>query len=503
MPDIKLPLTDKDVLGLPYAAEGQYKARDLDLGGFYVLVGKQSKSFMVAGDLRSGGLRQRTVRMKIDDVGALTCRDARARARVLLGQLADGVDPRPKAELVASGASQTPAATGPTLQEAWERYRISHLVRKGRSENTIKGYRDHVQRLFADWLQLPLEQFGSDPKALADRHELITKEHGPTIANGAMRTFRAVYNHACKTAPKLPVRNPVFAVDWNPEARRNTSLGAEDLPAWFEQLARLENPIRREFHLLTLLSGSRPDALQRAKPDHLDLRRRVLHFPKPKGGEGKAFDIPLSRQMIRSIVRLIRMGRLLYPETSDDWLFPSDAASGRIMEHKEDRQRLSRYGNDLRQTFRTMGKAAGVPDLDTKLLMNHALSGDVNAGYITRSKLMEDYLRRQQQAISDFIFDRLAPAGAEPAAPISDRLLRSSRRQLTVMLSETPDEVRRKSAARSVLRKLEIQAARCAVQGLPTAVLAPPSRRRVGTQGRPRHADATATSFERRRAASS
>ena len=500
MPDIKLPLTDKNVVGLPFAAEGQYKARDLDLGGFYVLVGKQSKSFMIAGDLRSGGVRQRTVRMKIDDVGALTCRDARARAKVLLGQLADGVDPRPQVEQIASRFSKTPAAAGPTLQDAWERYRVSHLMRKGRSENTIKGYQDHVKRLFADWLHLPLEQFGSDPKALADRHELITKEHGPTIANGAMRTFRAVYNHACKTAPKLPARNPVFAVDWNPESRRNTALGGDDLPAWFEQLARLENPIRREFHLLTLLSGSRPDALKRAKPEHLDLRRRVLHFPKPKGGEAKAFDIPLSRQMIRSIVRLIRMGRLLYPDASDDWLFPSDAATRRVMEHKEDRERLSRYGNDLRQTFRTMGKAAGVPDLDTKLLMNHALSGDVNAGYITRSKLMEDYLRRQQQTISDFIFERLAPVSGEPSAQVSNCLLRSSRRQLTALLNEAPDDARRRSAARSVLRKLEIQAARCSVQGLPTAVLAPPSRRSRGTQGKQNRGQGAAASATRFRA---
>lgn len=194
------------------------------------------------------------------------------------------------------------------------------------------------------------------------------------------------------------------------------------------------------------------------------------------------------------------MGRLLYPDASDDWLFPSDAATRRVMEHKEDRERLSRYGNDLRQTFRTMGKAAGVPDLDTKLLMNHALSGDVNAGYITRSKLMEDYLRRQQQTISDFIFERLAPVSGEPSAQVSNCLLRSSRRQLTALLNEAPDDARRRSAARSVLRKLEIQAARCSVQGLPTAVLAPPSRRSRGTQGKQNRGQGAAASATRFRA---
>jgi hypothetical protein len=38
--------------------------------------------------------------------------------------------------------------------------------------------------------------------------------------------------------------------------------------------------------------------------------------------------------------------------------------------------------------------------------MNHAIPG-VNAGYITRYKLLEDHLRSQQQAISSVIFSAL------------------------------------------------------------------------------------------------
>jgi hypothetical protein len=38
--------------------------------------------------------------------------------------------------------------------------------------------------------------------------------------------------------------------------------------------------------------------------------------------------------------------------------------------------------------------------------MNHSLPG-VNAGYITRHKLLEDHLRRQQQAISSAVFAAL------------------------------------------------------------------------------------------------
>jgi hypothetical protein len=61
-------------------------------------------------------------------------------------------------------------------------------------------------------------------------------------------------------------------------------------------------------------------------------------------------------------------------------------------------------GNELRQTYRTVAQAAGIADLDIHLLMNHSVPG-VNAGYITRSKLLSDHLRHQQETISRKIAD--------------------------------------------------------------------------------------------------
>jgi hypothetical protein len=45
---------------------------------------------------------------------------------------------------------------------------------------------------------------------------------------------------------------------------------------------------------------------------------------------------------------------------------------------------------------------AGVSELDMHLLMNHSLPG-VNAGYLTRHRLLGDHLRKQQQAISSTV----------------------------------------------------------------------------------------------------
>jgi integrase len=396
----RLPLSEKAIIALRLAPNGQHVIRDTELPGFFLIVGKRRKTFMAQGDLRANG-RRKSVRVKIGEVGQIKTREARAKAKEILGSIGKGVDPRPKADSAEPGESgvKLTNSTGPTLRAAWSRYRDSHLQRKGRSDGTIENYRDHVERLMVDWLDQPLSVLGNDPSLVASRHEKITAENGPYIANGCMRSLRALYNHARKTARSLPAENPVIAVDWNAEKRRNTGLGLSDLLPWIEQLRTLDNPVRREFHLFLLLSGSRPDALKRARIEHVNFGSRVLHLPKPKGGEAKAFDIPLSRAMVRSLVRVIRLGALLFPTQSRKWLFPAESASGHLAEHKEDRATLSRWGNELRQTYRTVAQATGIVDLDIHLLMNHSIPG-VNAGYITRNKLLGDHLRQQQGMIS-------------------------------------------------------------------------------------------------------
>ncbi len=418
MAGVRVHLTDKEVLRLPVPDKGWYLARDAELKGFFVVVGRKTKTFTVQGDLRVGATRQ-TIRVAVGEATAMSTRDARAIAKRYLSQIAQGEHPRPETaakRAMAKSADEAPAVAPPgavTLKQAWERYRDAHMVRKGRSRGTIENYRDHVERVLADWSDLSLQELATNPARVASKHDEITTANGPYIANGSMRTLRAIYNHAQKTNHDLPARNPVSAVDWNVEQRRDTALGAADLTGWFAELAALDNPIRREFHLFTLLSGCRPGALKVAKPEHIHLDRRILHIPKPKGGAKKAFDIPLSREMILCLVRAMRFSRQMHPDRADQWVFAAASDEGHLVEQKEERDVLSKWGNDLRQSFRTLAQTAGVSEFDARLLMNHALPG-VNAGYITRHKLLENHLRSQQQAVSRVL---MAPAHAALRQP--------------------------------------------------------------------------------------
>ncbi|WP_331326948.1 hypothetical protein [Methylobacterium fujisawaense] len=119
----------------------------------------------------------------------------------------------------------------------------------------------------------------------------------------------------------------------------------------------------------------------------------VVVLQCPADGAKTAFDIPLSRSMVRSILRAILAGRMLHPDKAEFRLFQADSAAGHMTEHKEKRDILSEWGNELRQSCRTLAQPAGVPELDGHLLMNRSLSEVERQLHYTRSAAREPLAR--------------------------------------------------------------------------------------------------------------
>jgi integrase len=101
------------------------------------------------------------------------------------------------------------------------------------------------------------------------------------------------------------------------------------------------SPARRDLHLFMLLTGMRRTATCQALAAHVDLQAAALHVPRPKGGEDRAFDVPLSTPL----VDLLRH-RLAENEAIDrgtPWLFPSiTGKGGHMMETGEGARRPTR-----------------------------------------------------------------------------------------------------------------------------------------------------------------
>ncbi|MDP3856119.1 Arm DNA-binding domain-containing protein, partial [Phenylobacterium sp.] len=114
----QLLLTDKAIIRLPFATSGQYKARDTELGGFFVQVGKRSKTYMVEGEFWRHGVREIRAQIKLGEFGDITTREARTKAKEALASIARGERP---------GEAAKPRPGAITLRGAWERYRDAHL----------------------------------------------------------------------------------------------------------------------------------------------------------------------------------------------------------------------------------------------------------------------------------------------------------------------------------------------------------------------------------------
>jgi Arm DNA-binding domain len=152
MTDIRITLSDKAIAQLPTPEDGWYLARDTELKGFFVVVGKRKRTLTVQGDLRQRGKRASSVRVSIGDASELTTRAARAIAKEYLAQISKGQHPKARLDGKAGQAETdaNSAVAAATLRQAWQRYLEAHLIRKSRSEKTINGYRDELSLIFGD-----------------------------------------------------------------------------------------------------------------------------------------------------------------------------------------------------------------------------------------------------------------------------------------------------------------------------------------------------------------
>lgn len=381
-----------------------YAWRDEVVRGLMVVFNAKSKTYKVQRDLygeRGVDGRKRLVgtrKVALGTTDELSLEDARDGARGVIAAFKRGEDPRrPKVDRRAL-----------TLRQAWESYR-DERVRLGRSPRTIAGYEYDLTHYLSDWLDRPLRAIGEDREGVDGRHVLLTHRNGPYTANATMRILRAVYRSRLRKDPTLPP-NPVEAVTFNRESPRSNVV--DDLPAWWARVQSLPNPVRRDLHTFTLLTGMRRTAACGARFEHLDEGAGFLRVPSPKGGTERAFDLPLSAFLTdllrnrRAENRAMLEAMLGRAPTSDEaaWVFPARLRDGSIGPVSEPKESGLPPLHTLRHTYATAAKAAGLPELDIKLLLNHKLPG-VTGGYIHGTAL-GDHLRECQERVTAFLMAR-------------------------------------------------------------------------------------------------
>ena len=409
----RILITDAAVRREPFADDKPRIVRDAKVAGLHLWIGKRTKTFRYQYEAaRESGQRGATRVIWLGEHPHHGADEARAKAldiqaRRVRGESIDRID---------HVAADAPSAL--SFREAWEHYKAA-ITKDGKSSRTVADYQDKFDRHLKLWHERPLASI---------TREEVTKEHaavtervrksragskyvsGKYAANGTMRLARALWNFAKDEleTPGLPERNPFRSGKlYHKERARETGMGAQDLAAWWKQVQALPNPIRREMHLFMLLSGLRRADVLTARWDHLDRKRKALRIPSPKGGESRAFELPLSGPMLRCLHRVEEAGVTFFPKEAGTWIFP--ASNGHVAEVKEEgRHKVSHTGHALRHSFRTLAAAAGIDRLRVKILMNHAIDRDVTDAYANVPALF-GALMEAQERISGFVVANLIP----------------------------------------------------------------------------------------------
>lgn len=220
-------------------------------------------------------------------------------------------------------------------------------------------------------------------------------DRGPTAANHAGRLLRTVYNYAAKRLDDLPP-NPCIAIEWFPEREQRDVIAPCDLPGWWAQVARLDNPVRAAYWRFLLFSGLRKS--DAASIRWVEVSPTGIHRPNPKGGITRAFTVPMTRQLQGILDDARAAGAVLHP--GSEWVFPASSASGHLA-HLVEKAFPKITPHDLRRTYATACIEAGIDPYTVKLLLNHTPDkSDVTARYVRPSVI---HIARAAERVADHL----------------------------------------------------------------------------------------------------
>lgn len=382
---------------------------DTELRGFGVIARAGSSSFIVLRDVN-----RKPKKVTIGRLGVFTVTEARKAARELIVQMANGIDPNQERERRRQEAEKA-REEGVTLKEA-----VAIHVADMRAEQCAPESIAFIER---DFLRLYVPDIANQPLASLSRiacrelHAKLTTDRGPATANRVVKTLRAVYRSAARVYESLPTV-PTIAVKFHKMKRRRSPIAWAELPSWWATVESLKNPVRRDVQRLLLLTGLRSTDGKTIRWEHIDFEAGTLHRPKPKGGEDRAFTIPLCSYVLDMLKRRKEENEQRFP--GSPWVFPVHRRRqlvSHIIEVDEQREvdgkRLRGFipsPHRLRDTFLSAAHDCNVSPLDQKALANHALpSSDITEGYI-RPGL--EHLREVAERIAAFLLGKAGQRSA-------------------------------------------------------------------------------------------
>ena len=136
------------------------------------------------------------------------------------------------------------------------------------------------------------------PEAVQSEAQLIAwyRAWKPKYAAGTMRVLRAVINTAMRLDETLG-KNPVDVLKLpSPKVRKVAPL---DLAEWWTRVEAL-SPVRRDYHIASLLTGARRGSLCPVRRADVDLDKQVLTFEHQKTSDEPLL-FPVGRRLASAL----------------------------------------------------------------------------------------------------------------------------------------------------------------------------------------------------------
>jgi integrase len=241
-------------------------------------------------------IRGKQVNLEIGDASILSLADARAKAKRLLGQIAEGIDPREAKQEAVKVASETVAVVA---RRFVERHAKAHTRRWEETERQIE------KEIIPVWGRRPISSIGrADVAALIDG---IADRGAPVMANRVFATARKMFSWACERGTMESSPFDRLKAAPAPETKRDRTHNDAELALIWEASGALGYPFG-PLVLLLILTGCRREEVAGMRWSELHADRSLWVVPAERVKNGIQHSIPLSswaRSIIAELPRFI------------------------------------------------------------------------------------------------------------------------------------------------------------------------------------------------------
>lgn len=359
---------------------------------------------------RVGGKNRRVT---IGSAELLSCDDARRRAKVVLLDMSDGVDPRVKSTIDLARAA--------TLSEVTTDYLTHRKTRNG-------PLRPASKKNIAYSIFVTLKDWNAAPVANISRDMCITRfrelsERAPTQTNQTFRNLQAILNWAREKyvdaegsytiLPVNPVKQMIKSglVQWNPTKPCVSRIPKDKVGDVWKLLESLSDQqyyprstaISADLLMFILLTGARIGEATHLRWEDVHLNADLPTFKFKNTKNHNAITLPISTVLQEVLTR-----RLNDRSVSNEFVFPSVRSPNASL--KDPRAVLRKvtevagvhiHPHALRRTTDDIAQAAGVDWDQRRQLLNHLPNNVHAAAYSNNPE--PSALLPAVQAIADFI----------------------------------------------------------------------------------------------------